>query len=178
MDYVLGFLCLFFGCGIILFIGWTASATSRLKKKIAEKYGAKFYSTLKHIEGLPIVGGVMVDVYYTPNKIIFIKDQQEIMVNTEKVKSVDVATGKDIKSQQATGAIAGNLILGGLTGALVGSLIATSTYLIITYESNDEVKSIILDTAASGTFALNVQKDFKKNLPQKKRKNNLIKVNS
>ena len=116
-------------------------------------------ATLKHTEGLPIAKGVPVEVYYGPEKVVFKKDKQEISIARSKITGIDCVTGKDIKARQV--AATGKYLLGGMTGAVIGSLVATTTYLVISYTSDGKDKYVMLDTAASGTFALKVQKDFK-----------------
>lgn len=120
-------------------------------------------NNLKHADGLPVVSGAIVKVCYCEDKIVFIKDNQEITISRDKITSIDCVTGKDIKAQQISGAAAGKFLFGGISGAVIGSLIATTTYLVISYNSNGENKSVVLDTYVSGTFALKVQKDFKQN---------------
>lgn len=127
----------------------------------AQRFGSSIHSTLKHTDGLPLAAGVPVEVYYSPDKFTFVKDLQEITVSREKITDVDCVTGKDLKAQQLAGAVAGKYILGGLGGAIIGSLSSTSMYLVISYTSDGEDKYIILDTYVSGTFALKVQKEFK-----------------
>lgn len=137
---------------------------SAAKKRAAEKrlsqYGATMSAQLKHISGLPLAEGVMVTMYYGPDKIVFKKDKQEISIAKNKITSIDGVTGKDIKSRQLSGAAAGKFILGGTAGAVIGSLVATTIYLVISYKSGEANKYVILDTAMSGSFYLNVQKDF------------------
>lgn len=139
---------------------------STAKKKTTEQrlsqYSATMSAQLKHTSGLPLAVGVPVTMYYGPDKIVFKKDKQEISISREKITSIDGVTGKDIKSKQLSGAAAGKFLLGGTAGAIIGSLVATTIYLVISYTSNGENKYIILDTAMSGSFYLNVQKDFAK----------------
>ena len=139
---------------------------STAKKKTTEQrlsqYSATMSAQLKHTSGLPLAAGVPVTMYYGPDKIVFKKDKQEISISREKITSIDGVTGKDIKSKQLSGAAAGKFLLGGTAGAKIGSLVATTIYLVISYTSNGENKYIILDTAMSGSFYLNVQKDFAK----------------
>ena len=139
---------------------------STAKKKTTEQrlsqYSATMSAQLKHTSGLPLAAGVPVTMYYGPDKIVFKKDKQEISISREKITSIDGVTGKDIKSKQLSGAAAGKFLLGGTAGAIIGSLVATTIYLVISYTSNGENKYIILDTAMSGSFYLNVQKDFAK----------------
>lgn len=138
------------------------SAGKRAKERRMLRHGATMTSTLKHIEGLPIAQGVPVEVYYGPEKVVFKKDKQEISIARSKITGIDCVTGKDIKSRQLAGAATGKYLLGGMTGAVIGSLAATTTYLVISYTSDGRDKYVMLDTAASGTFALKLQKDFKK----------------
>lgn len=148
--------------GYHIYLVWKIFSTSkRTKKRLMQQYGATLTATLKHTEGLPLAKGVLVDVYYGPEKILFKKDNQEIA--RSKISDIDCVTGEAMKSQMTTGAVAGKYILGGLSGAVIGSLIATTIYLVISYTSDGSDKYVILDTAASGTFAHNVQKDFKQN---------------
>ena len=143
----------------------------KLEKKIVEQkaynYEAILYNKVKHGSGLPLVEGVLVDIYYTPDKFVFVSKGQEIIVSREKIIRVDIASGKDIESQQALGAVAGQAIIGGVTGAVIGSLLAGSVYLAITYHSDAEIKYIFLDLYKSGTFASKIEKDFNKTAPQK-----------
>ena len=149
--------------GLLYFCFYNGYKTSKEKKELKEKYDPIYTAQLKHTSGLPVTAGAIVKVIYCEDRFIFLKDKQEITVSRDKIKSVDCVTGKNLKTEQATGAAAGALVFGGLSGAVLGSLIATSTYLVINYESKDEPKSIILDTFASGLFAVKVSKDFKKN---------------
>lgn len=151
------------GLSCICYMGYKKSVAKKKEQDSnAERFGTAMHSTLKHVDGLPIAQGTLVDVYYGPDKFVFTKDGQEFVVAREKITSVDVVTGKDLKSQQLGGAAAGKIILGGMSGAIIGTLIATTTYLVISYISNDETKFIILDPAASGLFMTKVQKDFAK----------------
>lgn len=163
-DYILAGVILLAFVGVMLFISYKGyKKSSKVKKAraaISGRLGATMNGTLKHTEGLPLAPGVMVDVYYGPQKIVFKKDGQEISIAREKVTGIDVTTGKNIKAQQMAGAVTGKYVIGGTTGAIIGSLAATTTYLVISYTSEGENKFIILDTAASGTFALKVQKDY------------------
>lgn len=147
--------------GLIRFIGKCASRAKE-QSDMKDKYNSIYYAMLKHIDGLPLIQGSLVDVMYCADKFVFVKDNQEISVSLDKVIDVDNVTGKDIKSQQAQGAAAGALVFGGLSGAVIGSLAATTTYFVISYKSNDEIKSIIFDCSSS-FFGIKVKKHFKNN---------------
>lgn len=149
--------------GILYFCFSNGYKAAKEKKELDEKYVPIYTAQLKHTDGLPIAAGAIVKVVYCEDRFVFLKDKQEITVSRAKVKNVDCVTGKNLKTQQAAGAAAGALVFGELSGAVLGSLIATSTYLVISYESDGDNKSIILDTFASGLFATKVAKDFKKN---------------
>lgn len=109
---------------------------------------------MKHINGLPIPQGVIIDVFYCDDKIVFKKDTQEISVAKDKITSIETVTGKDIDT---TGAVAGFLVFG-LAGAILG---ASTVYMLITYESEGEQKGITLDTYASGLTPSKIVNDFK-----------------
>lgn len=148
-------------CVIIL------SANKRSKQKkanelIMNRLNATAHGVLKHTAGLPIAEGVMVDVYYCADKFVFKKDGQEFTVARDKIMNVDVVTGKDAKSQPMQGAVAGAHLFGGTAGAMIGMLSAASTYLAISYVSNDEDKYIMLEITSNGTFATKVKNDFAK----------------
>lgn len=119
----------------------TAMHIDRSKK--AEEYGADISANLKHVSGLPIAAGVMVGLFCMKDKLTIRKDDQEIELAAEKLKAIDSVTGRDLQTQ-ANGALAGGLLFG-LTGAAIGALTASTTYLIITYESGGEQKYITLD---------------------------------
>lgn len=148
------------------FLGYLLYDYSSSRKKALNhslsKYDATMHGILKHTNGLPLAQGVLVDVYYGPEKIVLKKDRQEFSIAREKITSIDVTTGKNIKTQQISGAVMGKYVLGGTTGAILGSLAATTTYLVISYVSDGKAKFVILDTNMSGTFALKLQKDFVK----------------
>lgn len=166
-DYIIAFLLLGGFVALMLFIGYkgykNSAGAKRAKDNAKQRLSSSMNATLKHVDGLPLPQGVMVEVYYCPDKIVFVKDKQEISISKSKITGIDCTTGTNIKGQQAAGAAAGKYIFGGMTGAVIGSLAATTTYLIIAYNSNGENKCITLDTASSGMFGLKVQKDFKKN---------------
>lgn len=164
-DIIIAALLLGGFIALMLFISYKgykkSSAAKKATERISNRLGATMSATLKHTEGLPIAKGVLLGVYYGPEKVVFKKDKQEISIARNKIKSIDCVTGKDIKAKQLAGAATGKYVIGGTMGAVIGSLAATTTYLVISYTSDGKDKYVILDTANSGTFALKVQKDFK-----------------
>lgn len=154
---------------VIIVLGYLFFKTlSRSTKRIVEvqenksTYNAKYNTLMKHIQGLPLPKGVDVDLYYNDDSIIFLKDNNEIKISIDKINSIDTALGKDISG---AGAAAGFLALG-LTGAALGS---TSTYMIISYTSNDENKSVVLESY-NGFHAQKIEKDFKNRVLPKEKK--------
>ena len=77
-------------------------------------------------------------------------------------------TGEGSARKAMAGAATGKYVLGGAAGATVGALVAISPRLVISYTSEGKSKSITLDTAASGTFASKVVKDFRQTHTQKR----------
>ena len=99
----------------------------------------------------------------TDEAITFVKDNQEFRLDRSKVNSIDVVTGKNLKSELTSGAIAGKFVLGGLSGAVIGSIANTSLYLVMSYDNDGEYKEIIFDTELSSSLASKMTKKFKKN---------------
>ena len=165
--------------GVLLFLGFiglmmwlickgfiNASERKQRIEKEKQKFSAVEMAELKHSSGLPFPEGVLIEVFYGNEKIVFKKDEQIATVSFSKIRSIDLVSGSELKRDVAAGAVAGKYILGGLAGAAVGALLATSTYLVIGYESDGENKTILLDTALSGLFPGRMQKFFKDNFKQ------------
>ena len=53
------------------------------------------------------------------------------------------------------------MVVGGVGGAILGSALAKSKYLAITYKSGDEIKFIFFDTAGSNLPFIQIINDFK-----------------
>ena len=128
----------------------------------AEELSSIYHGTIKHCEGLPFPKGIMMEAFYRENDILFKKDNQEITLKLNKIISMDIVSGSDLKNQ-AAGAAAGAFIFGGITGAALGALAASGSYLVITYKKDEETKTILLDTkeAALADCNLPVQKIVK-----------------
>ena len=76
---------------------------------------------------------------------------------------MDIVLGKDIKAQAATGAVAGKYLFGGLGGAAIGAMLATTFCLVILYKKDDEKKTILLDSTGSDLPFKKILNDFKNN---------------
>jgi hypothetical protein len=125
------------------------------------KFSAIYAGLLKHIEGLPIASGAIIEFFYGKNKITFKKDNQEISLECDKIISMDLVLGKDVKSQATTGAIAGKYLLGGLGGAALGAILSTTFYFTILYKKDNENKTILLDSTGSDIPFKKILDDFK-----------------
>jgi hypothetical protein len=125
------------------------------------KYSAIYTGILKHVEGLPIAGGSFIEFFYGKKKLTFKKDNQEISLDRDKIISIDLVSGQDMKNQAATGAIAGKYLLGGLGGAALGVLLMATFYLVIIYEKDGENKTILLDSTGSSFPFKKMLDDFK-----------------
>jgi hypothetical protein len=133
------------------------------KKTGLVKYSAIYTGPLRHIEGLPLSSGCIIEFFYGKNNITFKKDNQEISLECNKITSMDVVLGKNIKSQAVSGAIAGKFILGGLSGAAIGAMLATTFYFIINYTKDGENKTVLLDSTGSDLPFKKILDDFKNN---------------
>lgn len=149
---------------ILLFVKIFAKSAEKIQSQSENKarLNSKMNSAMSHIEGLPLGQGVSTEIYYCEDKIVFIASNQEISLSRDKIISIDVSTGRNI-SDTLTGAVAGKYIIGGLSGAALGAIVSAKLYCIITYDKNGETKHIVFDTAASGTFADRMSKDFNTN---------------
>lgn len=161
-------------CGGLFYVSYRsykkAKANKRAKAATATRLGATMSGTLKHVSGLPLAKGLMVEMFYGPEKVTFKKDGQEFNISRDKITGIDVVLGDGSGRKALGGAASGKYIAGGTTGAVVGALAAIDTYLVISYTSEGKSKSVRLGTAASGTFATKVEKDFKKTYHQKRSK--------
>ncbi len=159
-------------CGGLFYISYRGYKKSKANKRataaVKNRLGATMSGTLKHVSGLPLAKGLMVEMFYGPDKITFKKDGQEINISRDKVTSIDIVTGDGTARKAMGGAATGKYVVGGTAGAAVGALAAIDTYLVISYTSEGESKSIRLDTASSGTFPTKVVKDFQQTHHQKR----------
>ena len=144
-----------------LIIGGAIAYYKSEKKARLQKYSAFYTGIFKHVGGLPLAEGVLVEVFYGREKIIFKKEQQEISLECSRIIDMDTVFGKDVNAQAASGATAGAIIGGGIAGAAIGALLTSSLYFVITYNKDEEPQFIFLDTAASGSVANKIAEDFK-----------------
>lgn len=172
-DYIMAAAIIILFCGGLAYISYRgyrkSKAAKRAKETTATRLGATISGTLKHVSGLPLAKGLMVEMYYGPEKITFKKAGQEISIAREKVTGIDVVTGEGSGRKAFAGAASGKYVAGG-AGAAIGAAAAIDTYLVISYTSEGQNRSIKLDTAASGLFPTKVAKDFQKTYRPKREK--------
>ena len=172
-DYILAAAIIILFCGGLAYISYRGHKKSkrakRAKEATATRLGATMSGTLKHVSGLPLAKGLTVEMFYGPEKITFKKDGQEINIAREKVTGIDLVLGDDSGRKAFAGAASGKYVAGG-TGAAVGALAAIDTYLIISYTSAGQKKSVKLDASAGGLFPSKVAKDFQKTYRPKREK--------
>lgn len=164
MDFLVAVLFIVIGIGLIVLCVMMAKKQSRNKKETEKQYDAHLSGLFKHMDGLPIPSGVLVNLYYGKRCLVIKKEQQEFTLNSDKIVDIDVVLGKDIKQQAAVGATVGKYVLGGLTGAALGAILTMSFYLVVTFKKDEENNFILLDTANSLAVANKIVKDFKNNV--------------
>jgi|GEM_PF-2563657 len=137
----------------------------QMNEEYINSYSAYIHGTIKHFSGLPVASGAMIELFIGNDKIVFKKDGQEFFLDRSKVISVDYVQGKDANNQAMTGAIAG-MMVGGASGAFLGSMLAKEYYLIFTYKSEGEIKFISLSTGGSNLPINRIINEFKSSVKQ------------
>ena len=161
MAYVLVF---GFAFGVFWFLYKNFKKGMEIKKTKENgiaKYSAIYAGFLKHIDGLPIASGSIIEFYYGKKNITFKKDNQVISLECNKIVSLDLVLGKDVKNNIATGAVAGKYLLGGLGGAALGAILTTTFYFVIIYTKDGENKTILLDSTGSDLPFKKILDNFK-----------------
>ena len=108
---------------------------------------------LNHFSGLPFPQGVAINVRISSDSFIFIKDRQVITLSRDKITGADITRGKDAKKNAMFGAMAGSMLVGGVSGAALGMILSKNMYLAITYKGDDGVGYIVLE-AGKGDLSL------------------------
>lgn len=158
---------MFVGLMVFLSVWGFKKAKAQKKRKIAieKRLDATLSGVVKHISGLPVAKGVIIELYYGPKQIVFKKDGQEFVISRDKITNIDLVIQGNSGRKAMSGAAAGKYVLGGTTGAVVGSLSALVPNLVISYESDGKTKQITLDPSSSGTLFNKIEKDFKRTTP-------------
>lgn len=120
-------------------------------------------ANLKLVGGLPIAKDTMIEIHYTPQEIVFTKNNQTFKMTLEKIISVDRVSSKDTNAQIA-GAAAG-LFLFGAMGMAAGAL-SEKYFLVISYKSDGETKFITFEEGDSAKFTKELVSRFQNDNPK------------
>nr|DAZ41837.1 MAG TPA: hypothetical protein [Caudoviricetes sp.] len=143
------------------------------KKEVKEKKdftGLTIYTALNHVTGLPLVEDVLCEIFSYPDRLEFKAGTTEIKLSKDKITDMRINTETEIQNQKVSsvgGAVAGAMLFGGI-GAVIGGRAKNkkvknvSNYLIISYNSDGELKHIVFDTQHNHPMALNLVKEFTK----------------
>lgn len=126
--------------------------------------------TMKHINGLPIAEDVYCTVQSLEDKFIFSAGTLNFELEKHKITDMCIKTDKEIQQQYVSsvgGAIGGAVLFGPL-GAMIGGRAKKKTtknevhnYLIITYQSSNEIKYIGFEIQNSIASAYKYVRDFR-----------------
>nr|DAQ48868.1 MAG TPA: hypothetical protein [Caudoviricetes sp.] len=131
------------------------------------KYKCKKSYTLEHLYGLNIPQGAECGVWICSKRLVMYYGAPITLFYSKIIKAeiLDQTQFKKHYLDNATGAIAGGMLLGA-AGALLGGGTKTITesdkkyILAITYKSDDEIKYILFDVTANKVTAKNVIADI------------------
>lgn len=149
---------------IALIVKYCSFIAKQYKKEkgYKENYGATQNIWYKHIDGLPLVANCEIEFLVSDDKFVILKDNQDFVLRKEKITAMDTISGKEAKSADA-GVVAGAYLFAGITGAALALMLATSTYLVISYSSGEENKSVVIDVSNNVLAANKIVKEYKKN---------------
>lgn len=125
----------------------------------------------KHINGLNILENAQCEVLLYPDRYEFKSGTLKFNLSKSKVIDVTVKTDREIQQQYVSsigGAVAGGVLFGPL-GAIIGgrakkkAIKTYSSYLIITYKDNGNIKYIGFDVTNAPFKAKKFESEFKKN---------------
>lgn len=141
------------------------------KKEQQNLEGLTIYSAFHHVDGLPIAENMLCEVFSFPDRIEFKSGTTQIKLSKEKITDMSVKTDTDIQNQVVSsigGAVAGAMVFGTL-GAIIGGRTRTkkvktiSNYLIITYNSDGDLKYLGFDIKNNPQSAFKLVDEFRKN---------------
>ena len=125
--------------------------SKRATQNALKRYGATMTATLRHIDGLPLLHDVYVNVYYGPEKILFITEKKEISIARSKITDIEWRQRRMMRHS----------LFGKGIGIVLWLDKISDTCLVISYTSDGYDRYIMLDTRGKNRFALKMQKDFK-----------------
>ena len=129
------------------------------------------YTAFHHVNGLPIAENMLCEVFSYPNKLEFKTGTTSINLSKDKITDMCIKTDTEIEKQTVSsvgGAISGAALFGPV-GAIIGGRAKTkdiktvTSYLIITYNDNGNLKYIGFDIKNNPPSATKLINEFKKN---------------
>lgn len=152
----------------IIMIILTSRARRKAKKKEMKFRNASLSALLKHFAGLPIPENTLCQVYSTPSRIEIVANGQQFNLTKEKIIDVSITTNTEIQKQlvSSSGGAVGGALLFGAVGALIGGrtkaeeVKQVKSYLIFTYQKENETKYVGFDISSGGTRAEKFVKEF------------------
>lgn len=138
----------------------TTKAKKRVKKEQKEqreRHQASLAVRMQHVHGLPIAENTPCTVYSTPDKYEIEVQGNTFNLDKNKVTDVSIKTETEVTNQYVSsigGAIGGAVLFGPL-GAVIGGRAKKKKstdirkYLIMTYESEGEIKYVGFDVTAN-----------------------------
>lgn len=138
------------------------------KKEKKDLTNLSIYTAFHHVSGLPIVEDCLCEVFSFPDRLDFKYGTTEITLNKDKITDMSIKTDTEIQTQMVSsiaGAVSGAVLFGSL-GAIIGgrakkkNIKTTTNYLIITYDSDGELKFIVFDTKNNPPSAKKLVKEF------------------
>ena len=146
----------FIALGLFVFIGFILPSGERKAEKAVKKetklHNASLSAVLKHFAGLPIPENTLCQVYSTPSRIEIVAYGQQFNITKEKIIDVSITVNTDSCS-----------II-----SIIGGRIKTKevkqvkSYLIFTYQKENETKYVGFDISSGETKAEEFVKEFQK----------------
>lgn len=144
--------------GIITFLLFKPTTNDRKKDKIKQDKRHEQLSTCtaSHVNGLPLAENATCVIKSLSDKFLFSSGSATFDLEKNKITDMCIKTDTEIQQQYVSsmGGAVGGALLFGPVGAIIGGRAKkktvshkTKNYLIITYESNGEIKYIGFDVS-------------------------------
>ncbi len=133
--------------------------------------GATILASFNHFNGLPIAEGALCQVVSFPDKLKFKSGGIDFDLEKNKITDICIKSEAEIQQQyvSSVGGAVGGAVLFGPIGAMIGGRAKKKTtktitsYMIITYMKDEEVKYIAFDILNQSSIANRFVKEFKDN---------------
>lgn len=139
------------------------------EKQKLEEMGYLTSANLTHEAGLPIAENILCKIDYFKDKIVIEGSGTIFNLSTDKIMDISIKTDTEIETfynSSIGGAVAGAFVLGPL-GAMIGGrrkkkeVKKTESFLVITYDKDDEVNFIVFNTKTDPFKANKLVKFFR-----------------